>query len=326
MSTGNSTAYRPNAADMDMALNFAKVRHLKQEDLPDLRPLATPYLTVDEIDIKLFRNNMGDYHFKYRNTAHVLRLELYRKTMRLCPTLGTGLDYSHNHHVYALEFQGDKEELHFWTKVADLPGNAEIKTAIEMLDSLRRQRAGGPRVVYISCVVANHLGWFFFHYLFKPAGLLALFCARWAVSLPSCCCCSAQLQVFVTGTHEHAMAPFAQCAVFEPPPGHPDISKGRCTNCMVKLPIQGPRECSWKSFPQARKRHEREGPDNIGFAGHAYRAANRAADHYNPPKFNPEDAKPLEPIPFPKLTIILDEVLGDQVLGLPEGVTMADIS
>jgi hypothetical protein len=83
MSTEDTTAYRPNAADMDMASNFAKVAHLKQEDLPDLRSLATPYLTVDEIDIHLFRNNMGDYHFKYRNTAHVVRLELVSLYMPL---------------------------------------------------------------------------------------------------------------------------------------------------------------------------------------------------------------------------------------------------
>ena len=83
------SSYRANAADMDQDSNFAKVSHLQQKDLPDLRNAAIPYFTPEGFDTKLLRCGMGDYHFKLTDMTHRERLKLvspYTSTFTLQKT------------------------------------------------------------------------------------------------------------------------------------------------------------------------------------------------------------------------------------------------
>ncbi|KAG8677845.1 hypothetical protein FPOAC1_003873 [Fusarium poae] len=280
--------------------NLDNVKDVPQHQLPDIREATDLSLTVKDFGATLYPNSWTDLHFDIGNPGHVERWELYRNTMEIWEVHGANADHLGDANFHGLDFVDPDAETTFWSEIVRLhPRSKELRSALDMLPALQSDSSRTPRGTFIASLVMHPAGWYLFHRLLTIPGLIAHFCYRWGVRMGVMCTeCSHTYRTHVNGNLEHTLAPHTECVVFRPPMNGKQLGRGACTNCIRTNPTH---ECEWATFPQAQKRHEREGPDEITFAGENWASENENADYYTLPRLNSRDCIAIGRIAMPPI-------------------------
>ncbi|KAL4724502.1 hypothetical protein ACLX1H_007943 [Fusarium chlamydosporum] len=161
---------------------------------------------------------------------------------------------------HAVDFVSAEAETVLWAAIVEMHNSSGLRRAVNMLQTLHTDPINTPRMTYIASILIHREGRYLFSRLFTIPGLLTHFCCRWTISM--------------------------ECLVFQPPNGGHQLARSACTNCIRSNPDQ---HCEWAQFTQGQKRHEREGPDSITFAGKNWALENRNASHFTPGRLNSVD-------------------------------------